>query len=113
MATPRDLDPECLNLCRALNELPGIETISSCAGHGETPFQVSLEAESLDDLPPVAWSLDSCHSGQSGWELVAYTDCTMAPIRFLVEGPVGAYEAAEAIAELIQQAPWDEDEPDD
>lgn len=98
---PDDLDPECLALCVALNALPGIRTIESCCGHGTDPFRIWLRADSLEDLPAVAWHLDWCHVGFEHWRLVAQTDCGMSPISFVVEGPAGAYGEADSIAAQI------------
>jgi hypothetical protein len=44
------LDPECLALCVALNEVPGIETTWSCCGHGTEPFRIRFDADCLEDL---------------------------------------------------------------
>jgi len=48
---PADLDPECRLLCEAMNAVPGIRTVESCSGHGDTPFRVYFLADSLDALP--------------------------------------------------------------
>jgi len=34
------MDPACIDLCTALNELIGIETIGSCCGHGKSPYLI-------------------------------------------------------------------------
>ncbi len=101
--SPNDIDPEVIDLCRALNSLPGIATVESCCGHGERPFQVYFKARNLDVLRPVAYWTSACHSGYPGWQVIARTDCGMAPITFILEGPVGAegYEGAEAIADCL------------
>jgi hypothetical protein len=99
---PADLDPECRELCEALNLMPGITTTSSCCGHGRTPYRIFFTAESLDDLPAVCWCADRCHSGQEGWRVFVVTDCAMKPPDFVLEGPVGAYAASAEIAELCR-----------
>jgi hypothetical protein len=114
---PDDLDKECLELCVALNKLPGIRTISSCAGHAEDTkreytheFWIFFLAESLDTLPPVLYFADHCHTGCVGWKVSAHTDCGMAPAYFLLEGPRGhrAYADAKIIAKHIEQYIIDE-----
>lgn len=35
-----NMDVECINLCDALNALPGIETRESCCGHSCSPFTI-------------------------------------------------------------------------
>lgn len=37
---PGSIDPECIDLCDAMNSLPGIHTIDSCYGHGINRFSV-------------------------------------------------------------------------
>ena len=34
------MDSEVIDLCNAMNSLPGIETDSSCCGHGTDPFEI-------------------------------------------------------------------------
>ena len=54
------LDPEVVALCEALNTLPGIETVSSCCGHGQRPYRI--------------WFIVTPQKGQSG--------------QWMIEGPV-------------------------
>jgi hypothetical protein len=102
---PPDLDPECLELCRAINALPGLTTIESCCGHGRPDhgFWIWLTADTISDLMPLSYQLDSCHSGYRGWELLVDTDCGHDPddVKFWLRGPVGAYAEADAIARNI------------
>jgi hypothetical protein len=37
------IDIECRSLVSAINFLPGIKTIESCCGHGNTPFHIWFE----------------------------------------------------------------------
>lgn len=108
---PLGMDPECIPLCTAINRLPGLHTYESCCGHGNHDFWVFLMADSLEALPPLAYYLDPCHCGRYNWQLIAYTDCAMSPIRFRLEGPPGpkGYEGADHIAELIEDyLDWEE-----
>ncbi len=100
--SPNDIDPECRTLCEAMNGLSGIRTFASCCGHNEHPFRIFFSAESLEALPPVAYWFARCHSGVKGWGIIAHTDCGMAPISFIAEGPVGDYAGAEKIAAVIE-----------
>lgn len=52
------MDKECVAFCAAVNMLPGICTVESCCGHGERPFHVWFEAESLGALPKICYWLD-------------------------------------------------------
>jgi hypothetical protein len=100
---PDDLDPECRELCEALNLIPGIATTESCCGHGRTPYHIWFTASSMEALPPVCWYADGCHSGEYGWRVFVTTDCGMKPVDFVLEGPPGAYSASEKIAALIRE----------
>jgi hypothetical protein len=41
-------DPEVVELCRALNDLPGIATTNSCCGHGKSPFCIFFDPDPKD-----------------------------------------------------------------
>lgn len=97
------MDKECENLCAEMNKYPGIKTFESCCGHGETPYHVWFEAESLDNLPELIYYFHGCHCGYYDWKVNVTTDCTKSPVTFLIEGPIGAYHEAEYIAFLLQE----------
>ena len=103
MKYPSDIDKECVHICDAMNQVPGIETIESCCGHGERPFHIWFRAENLGCLPDLLYFFDGCHSGCYHWRICAATDCGRSPAKFLVEGPIGAqaYEEAVVIADYI------------
>jgi hypothetical protein len=102
---PADLDPECLALCKAINEhCPGVITTSSCCGHGKDQYSIWIHPVALEALPPLLYWLDGCHSGKSGWQVIVYTDCGAGGPFFRIQGPSGAYADAEAIAALITEA---------
>jgi len=42
---PKDLDPECLEVCQELNKLEGVRTTGSCCGHNRQPFKVWLDLD--------------------------------------------------------------------
>lgn len=95
---PQDLDPQVLRLCTAINELDGVATVSSCCGHGARPFMVYLAVQEPECLLPLLYVIDSCHSGEPGWQLRVYTDCDGTEVRWELEGPAGGYAAADRIA---------------
>lgn len=95
------MDPECVPLCDAMNQVPGIRTHESCSGHGKTPFRVYFTAESLAALPRLLYYFAGCHCGFSDWRVRVKTDCAMSPAVFIAEGPVAAYSEAHRIAELL------------
>lgn len=100
---PQGLDPECFDLCTAINQMPGLTTYESCCGHGTRPFMVWVMARTMNDLAGLLYWLDNCHTGVAGWQMIAYTDCAGTVTRFRIEGPVGeiAYRDAEHIAKFI------------
>ena len=91
------IDAECLQLCHALNELPGIKTYESCSGHGKERFAIYFVTENLDTLIPVAYFSGTFHD----WRVIAYTDCSMDKTKFVLEGPVGASDEADRIAYMM------------
>lgn len=103
----KDLDPEVLDLCVALNKLPGIMTIESCCGHGENPYRIwfVIEDDDLDKLPAALYYFDRCHCGLPDWKVVVTTDCAMSPVHFMIEGPTGetAYDGSKKISKLIEK----------
>lgn len=61
MTFPPDMDPPCVNVCSALNELDGVETHESCSGHGSESFNVWLY---VDTTKSGARVLSRCLSGR-------------------------------------------------
>lgn len=96
---PARLDPECLALCVALNKLPGITTFSSCCGHGREPYRIWFDVARLAALQPVVLLAADC---TRRWQVIA-SDCLLAPICFVLEGPPGDYVGAESLARSIER----------
>lgn len=99
---PADLDEEVLELCTALNALPGIVTYGSCCGHGQLPVHVSLFFRAPEDLALLCYLLDPCHGAPQGWRAEVHSDCGAGGPFYGVEGPVGDYAGGRAIAGLIR-----------
>ena len=105
---PDDMDPECINICNAINELPCIQTVESCCWHGNHPFRIWIhirkgyEEHHLADL---LWSLDKCHTGVSSWHCTIYTDCVGDRVSYLIESESEgsqAYAEADVIADTVR-----------
>lgn len=47
---PGDIDDECIELCVALNNIPGIRTDESCSGHGTEPYKIFISVTDLRGL---------------------------------------------------------------
>jgi hypothetical protein len=52
------MDAECVLLCDTINDLVGLETISSCCGHGYAPFRIYFVADTPEDLKPLLRVID-------------------------------------------------------
>jgi len=94
------IDSEVVELCDAINALPGLETYESCFGHGSEKLHIALSADRRGALPPLLYALSACHSGAVGWEMTVMSDCAMSPATFVVRGPVGGAGRVEIAKEL-------------
>lgn len=97
------LDYQCRALVAAMNEFPGIRTTESCCGHGERPFRVWFVADDLDALPALVYWTDPRHTGCYGWRVIALSDCARLPLKFRLEGPIGAFAEADMIAAKMRE----------
>ena len=61
---PDDIDVECYYLCRALNSLPGLDTIESCCGHGKEKYRIWFRAAYPKTINPLIRMLYE----HPGWE---------------------------------------------
>jgi len=108
-----DMDPECIELCKAMNLVPGIETSESCCGHGHWPYRIWFWADDLECLPNLLYWFDGCHCGSYDWNVIVRTDCGKSPVTFRVEGPKGeeahvqSVEIAALITEDMENLQWE------
>lgn len=103
-----NMDPECIDLCNALNEIPGIETISSCCGHGKDGFAIWFRAKSISPLFIVGRAISWQYAGgPETWECkLSICDIENDPIHFWLTSNntkgKQAYEEAKMIAANIR-----------
>ncbi len=100
------IDNECLRLCEALNKLPGIETYSSCCGHGRETFYVAFHATSVDSLRLLSTVLGKMAIGVlSAWRIALVPPKYPDRCLFILEGPRGqpAYTDAIELTKLIRE----------
>ena len=105
------LDPEVVELCRAINLFAGVRTYSSCCGHGNRPLEVWFRAASVESLFPLLRAIDIRYGGPDGraagievcpWQVE--TVCTDLPDRkvtFVMRSRVrggAAYDEAAVVA---------------
>jgi len=109
MRYPKDMDPECIPLCDALNSIPGIRTEESCSGHGQHPFKIWFRLRDhakVKFLNVVARVFDRRYGGMPDW--TCELDCSDLPHRtpcfFISSGYFKgerAYDHSRRIAENI------------
>jgi hypothetical protein len=99
-----NIDSECVDLCRALNSIPGIGTLESCCGHGRGSFSVWFYAESFEGLFIIGRVLDRRYGSPDwfNWKCtVACCDYDMMPMFNIDSGGVvgeDAYSQSKEIA---------------
>ena len=54
-----EIDVEVRELCKALNQIHGINTVESCFGHGEDNIYIWLKCYSIELLNHFMWAM--CH----------------------------------------------------
>ena len=110
----QQFDPECIELCRAINVLPGIRTSESCCGHARKPFRIWLhfDANDLRGLVLLTRAIDHRYSGGPCWRLelsisdVSLPDNLAYPISICLSSPENvsgpqAYQEAHELADNI------------
>jgi hypothetical protein len=93
------MDPECIPICDALNSLEGVETISSCCGHGYAPFRIYFVVNKLAELKPILERIDESEE----WRLRVSMATGNMEIYFILDGRQGdvAYTLANKLAEVL------------
>lgn len=121
---PKDIDPEVVPLCDALNSIPGVETSYSCSGHGtfaETrrSFHVTVLCHSAEAMNHVLHLVNprrysgGASKGQQGspWHAEALQGHGYAHIRLSLSParPKNTADAVLAADDLIQEIRWLQD----
>lgn len=95
MNYPKDIDKECIDLCDALNALPGIKTTESCCGHCMQRFLIFFECTDFKSLSILARAFDRRYSGTDVlWEITAET-CDSQPNNQFMASSLIPYNTAE------------------
>lgn len=90
---PDDMDPECVDVCVALNNLPGVKTESSCAGHGEDRYAIWLKVDALENLQTIVAAAARMNADKWHWQF-AVNLYEWSHVCFVLYGP-GWEDAAE------------------
>ena len=75
---PNDMDVECIELCKTLNAIPGVETFESCCGHLKQRFMVFFECNDFFQLSRLSRAVNKNYS-DGMWEILV-DDCDGHPI---------------------------------
>ncbi len=57
------MDIECIAICDAVNQIPGLRTVESCCGHGKDKFRVFFDVDDLSALPRLLYYCYFRHIG--------------------------------------------------
>ena len=107
------MDEACINLCIALNKLPGVSTYDSCCGHGKGPYRIymHIDSNSLGGMVLARCMSGRYHNyakGESRWDPewhIRFAD-TEREVAFLLEGKTMGesklHEPAEKLARNIK-----------
>lgn len=106
------IDPECLNLVKAFNKLPGIRTLECCCGHGKSNYRIFFKQHAKDSTRGLAFlgrimSRRYNNFAHNGWSITLYdVGDTYGCGVFVLEGPIGeeAYKQADDMAGKIEKA---------
>lgn len=66
-----DIELEVVEICKLLNQIPGIETYSSCSGHGKIPPYVDFHVQNWDSFCAM---LDFLHKNNQPSKTVKHND---------------------------------------
>jgi len=97
------MDAECIPICTALNQLPGIRTVESCCGHGKAPHRVFFLPDTVESLSPILRAAES-----SGWHIDACWSNGAMVAMFMLQGPTGPADmpgGANDFASWLQKSP--------
>ena len=95
-----DMDRECVALCKAINEIPGLATLESCCGHGEDEYEIIFTVTNLGTL---ALLLGCAHNSTDEWIVSVYATHYGAWPKFVLNGPIGGFKAAAKLAREIRR----------
>ena len=102
-----DIEPECRELCDAINLIPGLVAFAGCNGHDQEPFRVWFylrDRWALSTLPSLLYYLAPRNAGFY-WTCEVFTDRAMSAVKFMITSKsIGeaAYREAQTIAAHIR-----------
>ena len=109
MTYDRHMDPECIELCDALNDIDDVKTVESCCGHGRHGFWILFKADSFKPLYFIGKAIDRRYAGGTiNWKCkIDISDLSGYPVLFLLTSGKTkgekAYKEASKIAGNIRR----------
>lgn len=106
-----ELDRECRFLVHSLNDLPGIETFSSCCGHEKEPYRIWFRAKNTADLFPIIRAIDRRYCGHMwNWkievDLLDVDPFVVYVLTSVVDSSSEVYQQANRICDNITNCKW-------
>ena len=101
-----DMDIECVDLCIAMNRLPGIETSESCCGHSRRSFLVFFRVTNHKKRGFRTLARLMCNRyhnfANKGWRIQLYHgDHPKNQVMYLLVGPKNGADQANELAKRI------------
>lgn len=98
------LDTPIIPLVKALNKLPGIQTMECCCGHGKHHLWIILYAHCFESLYPLLFAIHANEERRRKWyvvvELLAKRGIIQCRLKTYLTG-AEAYEGADRIAAFL------------
>jgi len=104
MRLPKDVDGPCVELCKAINAVPGLKTTSSCCGHGRGPLRIYFTWEHELDLMVLCRANDRRYYQGAEYFIIhaEETDLLERPIVWIVESRRTGWRAYRDAAQLAK-----------
>lgn len=101
------MDKEIIDLCDAMNSLPGIETSGSCSGHEKYPLSIFFKSTDYEGLFFLTRSIDNRYWKYGGkWSIKLIVgdmyENNYLPITYLLESEDIGNEAYKQATDLIE-----------
>ena len=115
---PWKMDEECINVCTAMNLIPGVRTRGSCCGHGEDWFSVFFDVspEHFRWMIILSKTVDRNYGGYGFRVELSHSDMDTPEVGFRLVSDIQendlrgpglkgepAYKAADALADRIRE----------
>ena len=99
---PKDIDKECILLCKKLNSLSNVKTTESCCGHLKAPYMVFFECDDFVRLGKLFRCVNRNYS-DGKWRIEVDGGDVMPSYQFMLtsKAPFDSYEDMEKSVEML------------